>query len=225
MKPVFVELSPEQRAAEEVFLRIASAVDEFEGYARPHAARVAALADELARSFHLAQEDRLSLKIAALAHDLGEMAMRRDYIKRPGPLTAEERLDLARHPVIGEQEAARSGADRGAQLLIRWHHEWWNGMGYPDVLRGEQIPLAARILCVADVYVALTDDRPFRPAHTETEAGRYLIEWAGLQFDPRVVQALLALESNPALNSSAQPDRSPRPVKTLVTTTDPVRRP
>ena len=89
----------------------------------------------VAKQFHLAQQDRASLKLAALAHDLGEVAMERDYIKRTGPLTEDERLDLARHPVIGEQEAARAGADRGAQLLVRWHQEWWNGAGYPDALR------------------------------------------------------------------------------------------
>ena len=72
-----------------------------------------------------------------------------------------EIVDLARHRVIGEQESARAGADRAANLLVRWHHEWWSGAGYPDGLRGEEIPLAARIFRVADSFVALTDIRPF----------------------------------------------------------------
>jgi len=200
-----ITFAESERAAGEVFLRLAAAADEFEGYRRPHAARVAALADALAGRFHLAAADRSSLVFAALLHDVGEMAMKRDYIKRNGPLTEAERLDLARHPVIGEQEAARAGADRAVQLLVRWHHEWWSGAGYPDALRGEQIPLSARILRVADAYAALTEERPFRPAGTEAEARKHLTLWAGLEFDPRVVVALLALEGLPALRSAARP--------------------
>ena len=190
------ESTSDGRAAqvvEESFTRLASVADEFEAYAHPHALRLASLSDEIARSFDLASEDILSLRIAALAHDLGELAMKRSYIKRGEALTEAERIDLARHPVIGEQEAARAGADRAAQLLVRWHHEWWNGAGYPDVLRGEQIPLMARILRVADAYVALTSERPFRQALTEEETRQHLVEHAGLEFDPRVVRALLAL--------------------------------
>ena len=108
-------------------------------------------------------------------HDLGEVAMERDYIQRAGSLTAEERVDLERHPVIGEQEAARASADRAVQLLVRWHHEWWNGSGYPDALRQNEIPLAARILRLADSYAALTDARPYRPAMTEDDARKQII--------------------------------------------------
>lgn len=188
----------------EAFAQLATATDEFEGYAHPHAARIAKLADEVAKLFNLARRDRLSLRVAALAHDLGEAAMKRDYIKRAGALNDEERLDLMRHPVIGEQEAARYGADRGAQLLVRWHHEWWNGAGYPDALRRDEIPLGARILRVADAYAALTDARPFRPALTIEEARQHLTEWAGMEFDPRVVRVFLSLDSIPELDSYAE---------------------
>jgi HD-GYP domain-containing protein (c-di-GMP phosphodiesterase class II) len=200
------QLTEKERAARDVFGRLAAEADRFEGYAHPHAARVAAIADELAARFGLGRDDRANLHVAALAHDLGEAAMGRDYIKRDGPLSDEERLDLARHPVIGEQEAARAGAERGAQLLVRWHHEWWNGTGYPDALRGEQIPLPARILRAADSYAALTDDRPFRRALTEEAARKHLAEWAGLEFDPRVVRALLSLTGLPELRSYARRD-------------------
>ena len=148
-------------AAAEAFIQLAKTVDKFERYENPHAQRIAGIADEIARAFHLAKHDRGSLHTAALLHDLGEVAMERDYIQAAGPLSDEERLDLARHPVIGEREASRVGADRAAQLLVRWSHEWWNGAGYPDALRREEIPLAARILRVADSYAALTDARPF----------------------------------------------------------------
>ena len=182
------------KATGDAFLELAKTTDRFERYENPHAQRIAALADELAMMFHLARHDRGSLQAAALLHDLGEVAMERDYIQASRPLTFEERLDLARHPVIGEREASRVGADRAAQLLVRWHHEWWNGCGYPDALRREEIPLAARILRVADSYVALTEARPFRAALSEEEARRELANGAGIEFDPAVVNVLLSLE-------------------------------
>ncbi|HJQ32201.1 MAG TPA: HD domain-containing phosphohydrolase [Pyrinomonadaceae bacterium] len=203
-----IEFAEGERATGEAFVRLASAVDEFEGYAHPHAARVARLADALAERFRLSRADRSSVVFAALLHDIGEMAMRRDYIQRAGPLKDDERLDLARHPVIGEQEAARAGADRAVQLLVRWHHEWFGGLGYPDALRGEQIPLGARILRVADAYAALTDARPWRPAGTESEARKHLGLWAGIEFDPAVVRTFLSLEGLPELRSYAREQRA-----------------
>ena len=199
-----LEFADNERAAGEAFLRLAARTDEFESYPHPHASRVAALADALAARFRLSRADRSSIVFAALLHDAGEAAMKRDYIRRAGPLTEAERLDLQRHPVIGEQEAARAGADRAVQLLVRWHQECWSGAGYPDALRREQIPLAARILRVADAYASFTDARPYRPARTEEEARKHLMEWAGLEFDPRVVQAFLSLSAIPELNSYAK---------------------
>jgi HD-GYP domain-containing protein (c-di-GMP phosphodiesterase class II) len=89
-------------------------------------------------------------------------------------------------------------------LLVRWHHEWWNGSGYPDALRQDEIPLAARILRVADSYAALTDARPYRPALTEEAARKEIIQRAGIEFDPSVVNALLALEDCDELRSFAK---------------------
>ena len=200
----------DQSHAIEVFKNLSVRTDEFEGYSNPHAARIAAIADHLARSFQLGARDRLSLRIAALAHDLGEAAMNRDYMRRAGNLSEDERIDLARHPLLSEREAAAAGADRGAQLLVRWHHEWWNGNGYPDGLRFEQIPLGARILRVADAYASLTDERPFRAAYSEQQARMHMLEWTGLQFDPRVVRALLHLEPFKELKGYA-PETEPPP--------------
>lgn len=178
----------------DAFTQLASATDEFEQYKTLHAVRIAELADEIAQHFLLASRDRRSLRAAALLHDLGEAAMERDYIQRAAGLSDEERIDLARHPVIGEQEAARVGADRATTLLVRWHHEWWNGSGYPDGLSGDEIPLAGRILRLADSYASLTAGRPFRSAHSATAAQQLIIENAGIEFDPRVVQAFLQLD-------------------------------
>ena len=202
-------IKTEQLTAIEIFEDLSAGADEVEGYPNPHAGRIAAIADQIGRSFNLGTRDRFSLRIAALAHDLGEVVMARDYLQRPGPLSDDERIDLARHPLLGEREAASAGADRGAQLLVRWHHEWWNGNGYPDGLRFEQIPLGARILRVADAYASLTDARPFRKAYSEKQAREHLLEWTGLEFDPRVVRALLSLEPFKELKGYGQEVEAP----------------
>ena len=176
---------------DEKLLEISSEMDAFEGYSHAHGLRIAAIADSIGKTFNLAAHDRFFMQQAALIHDIGEMVMNRDYIRQNRPLSAAERLDMQRHPVIGEQEASKRGFSRGVQLLVRWHHEWWNGTGYPDALVGDQIPLAARILRVADSFAALRDDRPRRQAMAVDEAKAYMAEWAGIEFDPKVVLAFL----------------------------------
>lgn len=183
--------------------QVSAAMDEFEGYAHPHGRRLAIIADAIAEKFNFASHDRAALRQAALVHDIGEMVMNRDYIRANRMLREEERIDMQRHTVIGEQEAARRGLSRAVQLLVRWHHEWWNGTSYPDALEREQIPLAARILRVADTYAALTDSRPYSLAISAAEAKRYLVEWSGIEFDPKVVKVFSTLQNLPELASYA----------------------
>lgn len=187
---------------EEKLLTEAAQIDIFEGYEKPHASRIAALSEAVAQKLHLSAHDCLSLRQAALMHDIGEVLMNRDYIKANRVLTEEERIDMQRHTVIGEQQAAKRGLNRAVQLLIRWHHEWWNGEGYPDALEREQIPLAARILRVADTYSALTAARPFHLSVSEAKAREHLTEWAGIEFDPQVVKEFLSLENLEKLKST-----------------------
>lgn len=189
---------------EDRLLKIASSIDSFEGYAHPHSTRIAAIADALAQKFNLAKHDRFALRQAALLHDIGEIVMDRNYINANRVLRDDERLDMQRHTVIGEQEAAKRGFNRAVQLLIRWHHEWWNASGYPDALEHEHIPLGARILRVADTYCAMTDKRPYSVPISSSEAKRYLSEWAGLEFDPKIVKAFLFLDGVPELRSFAE---------------------
>lgn len=196
---------------DEKLLELSSEMDEFEGYSHAHGLRIATISDAIAIQFNLAAHDRFFMQQAALVHDIGEVVMNRDYIKESRVLTQDEVLDLQRHPVIGEQETARRGISRGVQLLVRWHHEWWNGGGYPDALEGEQIPLAARILRVADSYAALTDNRPRRGAMQDQEAKLYMSEWAALEFDPKVVKAFLSIDTTTYVTSPApEPDGVPK---------------
>ncbi len=199
--PTIDNQSSEENSSAKRLLKIATITDEFEGYAHPHATRIAVIGEQIARRFDLGTEDCSILRQAALVHDLGEVVMNRDYIKKKGVLSEEERLDLQRHPVIGEQEAAKRGLTRAVQLLVRWHHEWWNGEGYPDALRNEEIPLMARIIRVADTYCAITDNRPHSPAIPTEDAKMFLQDWAGLEFDPKVVRAFLEISDLPEIES------------------------
>lgn len=193
---------------DEKLLELSSQIDAFEGYDHAHGLRIATIADAIGKVFNISAHDRSFMQQAALVHDVGELVMNRTYIKDIRTLTDEEFMDLHRHPVIGEQEAAKRGLPRSVQLLVRWHHEWWNGSGYPDCLVGEQIPMAARILRVADSYAALTDDRPRHTKMSDVDARRYLTEWAGLEFDPKVIKAFLSIE-NPETLHSEQPFDEP----------------
>ncbi|CAN5338047.1 hypothetical protein BH10ACI2_BH10ACI2_20240 [soil metagenome] len=197
----------ERTETDQKVLQISAKIDAFEVYERPHGQRVAHIADTLGIAFNLASRDRFFLQQAALLHDIGEMSMNRDYIKSNRVLAPDERLDLQRHPVIGEQDVSKLGLPRGIQLIVRWHHEWWNGSGYPDGLENEQIPLAARILRVADTYAAMNAVRPYRGAYSVEDTKKYLVEWAGIEFDPAVVKAFLVI---------AQPQNSrPEPAASL----------
>jgi len=200
--------SAKEAEFDERVLKIARLTDEFEGYRHSHATRIAALSEAVAQKFNLASHDRAALRQAALIHDLGEVVMNREYIKSNRRLREDERVDMQRHTVIGEQEAAKRGLNRAVQLLVRWHHEWWNGAGYPDALEREQIPLAARILRVADTFSAMTDSRPYSVAISETEAKRYLTEWAGIEFDPKVVKVFLSIEGLKELESYCESAKS-----------------
>jgi putative nucleotidyltransferase with HDIG domain len=212
MESIFAADSQAGMPSDEPLAQISAAMDEFEGYAHPHGRRVAVIAEAIAEKFNFASHDRHALRQAALVHDIGEMVMNREYIKASRLLREEERIDMQRHTVIGEQEAAKRGLSRAVQLLVRWHHEWWNGAGYPDALEREQIPLAARILRVADTFAALTDSRPYSVAISASEAKRYLVEWSGIEFDPKVVKAFLSLASLPELESFAV-ERNYQPVE------------
>lgn len=177
---------------EQKLIELAEKIDAFCSFPYGYSRQVAATCDRITAVLGLAAEDRQVLHEAAILRDVGQYKMGRDYINIPRILTADERNDIARHSVIGEQEAAKLELSRGVQLVIRWHHEWWNGGGYPDRLSGIHIPLKARILRVADAYNALISPRPFRAPYPVENAAKYMTEWAAIEFDPAVVKAFLS---------------------------------
>ncbi|MEK6320643.1 MAG: HD domain-containing phosphohydrolase [Acidobacteriota bacterium] len=181
------------KTREEIINRLADRIDSFEKYTPPHSRLLAELAIHLARRFGLPPPDVDAIAEAAMLHDIGLYAMAPAYLSLPRPLSFEARLDLWRHSVIGEQQMAKRDAMRHAQLLVRWHHEWWNGSGYPDMLAFEDIPIGARILRAVELYGALLSDRPYRAALDEPQAIEALTSSAGIECDPYVVKALLAL--------------------------------
>lgn len=178
---------------EEAITRLADRIDNFKNYSSPHSRLMADLATHLARRLGLTQSDIHALAEAAFLHDIGLHAMTPAYQAAPGPLSFEERMDLWRHPIIGEQQMAKRDAMRHAQLLVRWHHEWWNGTGYPDQLSFEDIPIGARLLRAVELYSALIADRPYRAALSHEQAIDTLKASAGVECDPYVVKALVAL--------------------------------
>lgn len=183
------------KTREETINRLADRIDNFERYKQPHSRLMAELATRLGSRFGLTRPDIDAIGEAAMLHDIGLFAMEPapGYLSLPRALSFEARLDLWRHPVIGEQQMSKREAGRHAQLLVRWHHEWWNGSGYPDKLAFEDIPIGARILRAVELYAALICDRPYRAALDERQAVEMLTASAGMECDPYVVKALLAL--------------------------------
>ncbi|HXG94786.1 MAG TPA: HD domain-containing phosphohydrolase [Blastocatellia bacterium] len=181
------------KTREQSINKLADSIDRYEKYSHPHTHLMAELAALLARRLGLTQNDIRSITEAALLHDIGLQAMAPPYYLRDSPLTFEERMDLWRHPIIGEQQMAKHDATRHAQLLVRWHHEWWNGTGYPDMLAFEDIPIGARILRAVELYSALVSDRPYRAALDANKALETLKASAGVECDPYIVKALVAL--------------------------------
>ena len=155
-----------------------------------HSRRVAALSLKMALGLGQAWPDACIIGMGGLLHDLGKVAMPDSILFKHGKLSAVEVEYMARHPLIGEDILVPLPSLRTVAEIVRTHHEWINGSGYPDGLRGEDIPLGARIVAVADAYDAIISHRVYREGRASSEAIRELSKGAGKQFDPRVVEEL-----------------------------------
>ncbi|HXF99071.1 MAG TPA: HD domain-containing phosphohydrolase [Gaiellaceae bacterium] len=158
-----------------------------------HLEGVRSLALEVGRELGLEGDELVELRRAAQLHDLGKLAVPDEILAKRDALDESEWAFVRQHTIVGERLLRASLALRGVAGIVRSTHERWDGTGYPDGLAGEEIPLAARIICACDAYDAMTSDRPYRPALSREEALAELERQAGKQFDPEVVRVLVAL--------------------------------
>jgi hypothetical protein len=200
---------------------LASAIDARDPSTKKHSEHVSGIAVEIGEAMNLNETDLEQLEWAGLLHDIGKIGIRDAVLLKPEKLTREERILMNEHPAKGEEILKDVDQLAAERPLIRHHHEWYNGSGYPDRLIGEEIPLLARVLHVADAFEAMTASRPYRPIPlTATEAFEELQRYAGIQFDPNVVEAFgrtkTALEaSKDQHDDPGEPELQQAPVPTL----------
>jgi putative nucleotidyltransferase with HDIG domain len=182
-----------QRVFEAGVGALAKLLDLRDGYTGSHAEEVVALCDAIARHLQLPLVTVRELEVAARLHDLGKIGVPDVILHKPGRLTPAEWEVMRMHPGWGAEALGSVPGGAGVAAAVRGHHERWDGRGYPDELAGEEIPIASRIIAVADAWHAMTSNRSYRRALDEEHARQELRDGAGAQFDPTVVEALLAV--------------------------------
>ncbi|MGE3189662.1 MAG: HD domain-containing phosphohydrolase, partial [Vicinamibacterales bacterium] len=181
----------------DVMKAIAATIDAKDGYTHRHSERVAAFALRLADRLGFSADERAVVELSGLLHDVGKIGVPDAILNKPGKLTDSEFAEMRRHPVHGARILGNIQSQRVADLLpgVKYHHERWDGTGYPDRLQGEAIPLLGRVLAVADFLDALTSDRAYRQALSLDEVVGKIQEQSGKAFDPRVVEAAVDLHA------------------------------
>ena len=139
----------------------------------------------------LSEAEIKELKVAGEYHDIGKIAIHSDTLNKRGPLTDSEWKEIKRHPELSYNILSSVNEYGPIAEIVFYHHERWDGKGYPSGLQGEEIPLQSRIIMVADAYDAMTDDRPYRKALSKEEAVKQLKKGTGSQFDPEIVEVFL----------------------------------
>ena len=170
---------------------LATAIDAKDQTTHCHVRRVQIYAAGMGEVFGLSPNEIAALKAGALLHDIGKLAVPPHILNKPGPLTPAEFEKMKIHTVVGAQILGRVDFPYPVIPIVRHHHEQWDGRGYPDRLRGEQIPITARIISVVDCFDSVREDRPFRRGMTLDEATALLLRGAGIHFDPVVVEQFL----------------------------------
>jgi diguanylate cyclase (GGDEF)-like protein len=185
------------RALEETHLgtaeALAAALEAKDDYTADHARSIADVAVQVGEALALDEHALRDLRLGAIFHDIGKIAIPDAILNKRGPLTPEEFEVVKRHPVVGEQILAPVPFLRGVRRIVRHDHERWDGTGYPDGLRDSEIPLGARVVFVVDAYHAMTSDRPYRKGMRPSSALAELESHAGTQFDPGIVATFLRL--------------------------------
>ncbi len=167
---------------------LAMAIEAKDQETHDHLFRVRNYVEVVGRALHLRKVEMNALHTAALLHDIGKLAVPEHIINKPGKLTPEEFEKMKIHPVVGADILERVKFPYPVVPIVRSHHEWWNGKGYPDGLKGDEIPIGARILTVVDCFDALTSDRPYRKGKSLDDAMALVRSLSGTQFDPEVVE-------------------------------------
>jgi diguanylate cyclase (GGDEF)-like protein len=191
------DLAIAQRSSFDVLTGLVEAVDTKDRYTKQHSEDVARYAVFLADQLGLGPEERQSIELAGLLHDVGKIGVPGTILRKPGPLSADEYDAIKQHPALGDAIVRDLPNVEAVKAGVRHHHERWDGTGYIDGLAGEDIPLIARIVSVADAFSAMTTTRPYRKALTVAEALHRLREASGTQLDPRLVTAFVeAIEAD-----------------------------
>jgi HD-GYP domain-containing protein (c-di-GMP phosphodiesterase class II) len=175
---------------------LSNAVEARDAYTGKHAERVTAYGIALAEAAGIDTEGRPGIEFGFLLHDVGKVAVPDAVLFKPGELSAEEFSLIAMHPITGSEILRDVEFIGEGKLVVRHHHERWDGKGYPDGLARDEIPLPARVFAVADALDALTTDRPYRPAVAFDAARSEIVAGAGTQFDPEVVAAFAMISDS-----------------------------
>jgi putative nucleotidyltransferase with HDIG domain len=206
------DIGRRMRRLEDRFYDIVSAwarsIESKDAYTLGHCERVADYACAVARALNFDETTLFWFRMGALLHDVGKIAVPTELLNKPGRLTPEERALMESHPVAGVELLKDVAFPWDVLPMVRSHHERWDGAGYPDRLVGEAIPLDARVLAVADVFDALTTDRPYRPAFTRAQALQMMREDSGKAFDPKVFAAFEKIMSELMEQAAAEEARS-----------------
>ena len=178
---------------------VSQAIERRDPYMRGHSARVTTFADAVARQLGWPQPRLAALRAGGSLHDVGKLAVPRRILSKAGPLTAAEFAQVRVHPAAGARLITPIASLRSAVPYVLYHHERWDGTGYPEGRAGEDIPEEARLLAVADAFDAMTSTRPYRHAWPLDRAFVELERCAGSQFDPRMVESFVAVWRDGAL--------------------------
>jgi HD-GYP domain-containing protein (c-di-GMP phosphodiesterase class II) len=191
---------------------LAKAVEAKDPYTHGHSERVAGYSARLAEVIGLSEKQRLNLRLACMIHDIGKIGITERILHKPGRLDHEEQAAIKHHPVIGETIIRPLKGLGEIARIIRNHHERYDGTGYPDRIGGEQIPIEARIMAVADSYDAMTTTRPYRVPLPEDAVIRELVENRSRQFDPYLVDTFIGLHHSGLMSRGASPVTCPQPI-------------
>jgi HD-GYP domain-containing protein (c-di-GMP phosphodiesterase class II) len=185
-------LARAQRNSRDTMESLVDAIEQRDPYTAFHSRRVASYSREiLSEMSDIPYQLTETIAIAARVHDIGKVGTRDSTLYKPGPLTLDERQEILRHAEVGASIVSRIDEYRMTAPIVRHHHERWDGTGYPDGISGEDIPLGARVIAVADAFDTMTTDRPYRTAMSDEAAVREIARCSGTQFDPVVVNAFM----------------------------------